>query len=296
MNNNYQTKLLQTLRSKPTTKQVKIGKYSINYIVAGQGNPVLLLHGANIGWPQWHQNIDELAKHFKVYALDLPGAGDSTVVNFRKTKFEEDFVIIVDKFVNIIGLKKIDIIGSSFGGWIAMRLAIERKPYIKHLVLANPIGFTTHMPMKFRPISIWPLALLMSKTALRPKRDNKMLEKFMRDVFYDKKLELKSEFIDYFYELSAKSHNVLFISRLAHYSGMRKELFLGNSLTKINVPTLIIWGKEDPLMPYSTVVKNFKKIKNAKIEILKGVGHMPPVEAPEQVNQLLISFLKSKVW
>lgn len=287
-------RLAETLKSHPTSHKVKVGKYEINYVTAGQGEPLLLIHGANIGWPQWHLNLDELAKNFKVYALDLPGAGDSTKVNFRKTEFVKDYLNIVDEFVKKVGLKNINLVGSSFGGWVAMKLAIENKPYIKHLVLTNPIGFTRHMPAKFRPISIWPLAKFMSKTALRPARNNKNLEKFMRDVFYEKNQPLANEFIDYFYELSETSHNVLFISRLAHYSGMRKELFLGPELHKIKVKTLVIWGKEDPLMPYAGVRDNFAKIPNVKVEILPKVGHMPPVESPSKFNSLVKKFLKAR--
>lgn len=286
------TKLADTLKSHPQSHQVNIGKYKINYITAGQGKPVLLIHGANIGWPQWHLNLDALAKNFKVYAIDLPGAGESTKVNFRKTNFEKDYVDIVDQFVKKLKLKNIDVVGSSFGGWVAMRLAIENRDYIKRLVVTNPIGFTGYMPAKFRPVSIWPLALLMSKTALKPKRSNKNLEKFMRDVFYEKDRPLLNEFVDYFYELSKDSHNVLFISRLAHYSGMRKELFLGKRLKKINVPTLVIWGKEDPLMPYATVKDNFSNIKDVKVKILERVGHMPPVEAANEFNEQVIKFLR----
>jgi len=286
------SKLSDTLRSHPVAHKVEIGKYKINYITAGKGEPLLLIHGANIGWPQWHLNLDELAQKYKVYAIDLPGAGDSTKVNFRKTDFEKDYAEIVDKFVEKLGLKDLNVVGSSFGGWIAMRLAIMGRPYIKKLVVTNPIGFTRHMPAKFRPVSIWPLALFASKTALRPKRTNKNLEKFMRDVFYEKNRPLSNEFIDYFYELSKESHNVLFISRLAHMSGMRKELFLGKELSKIDVPTLVIWGKEDPLMPYKTVKDNFHFIKGVKVKVLENVGHMPPVENARAFNAETIKFLK----
>ncbi len=272
--------------------KIKIGKYSINYIVAGKGKPILMIHGANIGWPQWHLNIAKLAKNFKIYAIDLPGAGESTKVTFRDTDFVKDYLNIVDEFIEKLDLGKIDIIGSSFGGWIALKLAIERKPYIDRLILANPIGFTRHMPVKFRPVSISPFALMMSKTVLKPVRKNKNLEMFMRDVFNDKKLPLMNEFIDYFYELSKESHNVLFISKLAHFSGMRKELYVADQLESINVPTLVIWGKEDPLMPFKTVERNLYKIKNSKTIVLEGVGHMPPVEAAEAFNDLVVSFLK----
>src|SRR5688572_2492739 len=112
-----QKKLAAILNTPIKFGRVELKEYSINYIEAGSGAPILLLHGANIGWPQWYKNIAELAKHFRVYALDLPGAGDSTVVDFHKMEFEQ-FVGIVDEFVGKMGFKKLDLVGSSFGGWI----------------------------------------------------------------------------------------------------------------------------------------------------------------------------------
>lgn len=285
-------KLTKVIGIPITTRQVRIEPYTLNYIVAGEGKPILLLHGANIGWAQWYQNIAELAKHYKVYALDLPGAGDSTKVNFYKTDFESDYVRIVDKFIETQNFKKISIVGSSFGGWIALKLAIEHRPYIDKIVIGNPLGFTAYMPSKFRPVSFRPLAKFLSKTVLRPSRNNKNLEKFMRDVFFDKSQPLAVEFVDYFYELSKTSHNLLFISRLAHFKGMRKELFLKKSLPYINNPVMVIWGKEDPLMPYDTVLDNIKLIPNVRLITLDEVGHMPPVEAADKFNKLTIDFLK----
>lgn len=289
-----QDQLMKIIDVKLETRQIQIREFNINYVVAGKGEPLLLLHGANIGWAQWYQNIAELAKHFTVYALDLPGAGNSSKVNFHKAKFERDYLEIVDKFVTINKLTNISIVGSSFGGWIALQLAIRNKPYIKKIVLANPLGFTTHMPIQFRPVSIHPLAVFLTKTALRPNRNNKNLEKFMRDVFFDKKLHLAKQFIDYFYELSTKSHNLLFISRLAHPTGMRPELFLKGKLHKITTPVLVIWGKEDPLMPFSSVEQNIYEIESVKLERLEKVGHMPPVEVPSLFNKLATDFLKTK--
>lgn len=287
-----QQRLSKIIKTELKSESIQIGDYNINYVVVGKGTPILLLHGANIGWAQWYQNIGELAKHFKVYALDLPGAGGSTTVNFYKTDFEKDFVEVVDEFITSKGFKKLSIVGSSFGGWIALRLAMQKKPYIDKIVLSNPLGFTTHMPVRFRPVSFKPLAIFLSKTALRPDRKNKNLEKFMRDVFADKKLDLAPEFIDYFYELSKTSHNVLFISRLAHFKGMRKELFLGSGLGSVKTPIMLIWGKQDPLMPFSTIQSSIKLVPDLKLEVLEDIGHMPPVEDPTKFNKLTISFLK----
>lgn len=287
-----QQKLLRIIPTDVQSHQTTVGKYTINYITAGSGQPLLMLHGANIGLAQWYQNIADFAENYQVYALDLPGAGSSTKVDFHKTDFETDYLNIVDQFITQQKLDKVDLVGSSFGGWIALRLAIAQKPYVNKVVLSNPLGFTTHMPLQFRPVSIKPFAIFLTKTALRPQRNNKNLEKFMRDVFFDKQLALAPEFIDYFYELSQTSHNLLFISRLAHPLGMRKELYLADQLPKIKRPVMVIWGNEDPLMPLASVEKAMNQIPGVEIKILENVGHMPPVEVPTEFNRLALAFLK----
>lgn len=272
--------------------QVEIGKYTINYVVAGKGQPLLLIHGANIGWPQWYKNIQALAENFKVYAIDLPGAGDSTKLKFSNAHFEKDFLDIVDQFIDLQNWQQVDVVGSSFGGWIAMGLAARNKPQIRKVVLTNPIGFIDYIPPKYRPIAITPMAKMMTKTVLKPVRGNDKLEGFMREVFGDKYLPLAPEFVDYFFELSKTSHNALFISRLTRLKGMAKGLFQPEMMRSIKKPVLVIWGQKDPLMPYERVKENFKLLKTAKVHLLPNVGHMPPVEDSHKFNELVTNYLK----
>src|SRR5258708_17175263 len=118
-------KLIQTIPTKVDVHQLNIQKYLINYIQAGQGPSLLLVHGGNIGWGQWYPNIAELAKYFKVYAMDLPGAGRSSRVNFKNLDPEKDLVEVVEKFINNLELKKVNVVGSSVSGWIGLKLALK---------------------------------------------------------------------------------------------------------------------------------------------------------------------------
>src|SRR3989344_8879229 len=94
-------------------KKIKIGKYLINYFEAGPpageagaGKPLVLIHGGNIGWGQWYPNIPELSKHFKIYAIDMPGAGRSSKLDYAKLSFEKDYFEILSKFLQKLNLKK----------------------------------------------------------------------------------------------------------------------------------------------------------------------------------------------
>lgn len=130
----------------------------------------------------------------------------------------------------------------------------------------------------------------MSQTLLKPNRSNKNIERFIRSVFYNPKLPLLNEFIDYFYKTMETSHNLLFISRLSSSYG-RKKLSLLNSLVKIKNNTLIIWGEKDKLMPLSKVEQNFKLIPKVEVRIIKDAGHIPSIEKSEEFNKIIVDFL-----
>lgn len=290
---NTENRLIETIPVKLKKEKTRINNYDINYVTAGKGEPLLLIHGGNIGWGQWYPNIDAFSKFFRVYALDLPGAGRSTKVNFSKLDLEKDFVEVVEKFINIHGFKNLNVIGSSIGGWILLKIALRGNTKLKKLVLVDCIGFTNHMRIADRIIGIYPLATLLSKTVLKPYRENRNIEKFLRDIFYNKSLPIRKEFTDYFYETMENSHNLLLISRLSSLWGIRKEFILERELPEIKNEVMIIWGEKDKLLPPNQSYDNFKLIPKVQIEIMQDAGHIPSIEKSKEFNQLVVKFLKS---
>lgn len=284
-------RLAKTLKIPYKIGQVKIDKFFINYLKAGAGKPLLLIHGGNIGWGQWYPNISEFAKHFEVYAVDLLGGGRSSRIDLSTMDLEKDLVNAVYEFIKKIGTKELYVVGSSIGGWISLKLALKKDLKVNKIVLSDCIGFTDYMDFPQRILGINLFAQFLAKTALKPVKDNKNIEMFLRDVFYNKNLFIKQEFIDYFYETMATSHNLLFMSRLSSFRGMRKEFILKDVLPDIRSNTLIIWGEKDKLMPIDKNYNNFKLIPNVKINIIKDAGHIPSIEKSNQFNQLALNFL-----
>lgn len=282
-------KLAARLHTPLEFKQMKIGEHVVNYAVGGKGPALLLIHGGNLGWGQWYANIDGLAEHFTVYALDLPGGGRSTKVDFSKMDFEKDLVDVVDTFINNLPIETTDVIGSSNGGWITLKLALQNHPKIRKIIVANSVGFSDYATIPDRIMGIYPLARFLSRTVLKPLRTNPNIEKILRNVFHDQKLPLPREFIDYYYETMASSHNVLFISRMVGRE--RKHLSLRNSLRSIKKPTLIIWGEKDALMPLGRNQHIFGEIPGAITQLIPEAGHIPSLEKPEEFNSAVINFL-----
>lgn len=287
MSLNTQKKLADSLNTDVKIEELCIRNQRINFITAGSGQSVLLIHGANFGWGVWYPNIAEIAKHFKVYAIDLPGAGRSARVDYSKLELK-DLLDVLNDFIFLNKIKNFNIIGCSIGGWLALQIALSNPQVVKKIVVENSVGFSDSKSISDKVISIYPFAKLISRTFLHPSK-RKNIEIFLRNIFSDKNIDLKKEFIDYFCETMESSHNLLFISRLLK---LGNQLYLNDELKKLNAETLVIWGKDDKIMPIEKSISKIKMMPKVKIEIFENVGHIPSLESSTKFNTAVINFLK----
>ena len=286
-------KLAQAMGVPSSIEQVTIGAYQINYLVAGAGSPLLLIHGANIGWGMWYTTIAALSKQFKVYAIDLPGSGGSTKIDFARADLEKDYVDVVEEFIRGKELAPVAIVGHSFGGWIALRLVMRAAVPVSKVVLVNSLGFTRFLRAHHRLASIRPLAHFLTKTALSPTREH--MRSFLAEPFFDKAF-LTDIFFNYFYEgvhRFALAHPLLFIHSLSSLFRLKRELDLSATLGSVIQPVLIMWGEHDKTVPLRRSALMFHRFRNAAVEIFKDCGHVPPLEKGELFTAKLRAFLNS---
>lgn len=272
--------------------QFSVDGLRINYLIAGKGEPLLLLHGANIGWGMWCLNIPELSKRYKVIAVDLPGAGASVKIDFKDVDLEKNFIQPVEKLLNFLGVSSLNVIGHSFGGWIALKLALNAKMSIKKIILSDSLGFSRSIPLRQWPVTFYLLAKLISQTALKATKAN--MDKFLASAFY-KKQSISGLFFEYYFESLYKfglSHPILFFNGLSSFLRMRKELDLRGRLESVLQPTLIIWGEKDRNLSYTRNEDFFKLIPNSRLEIIGEAGHVPPLEKSALFNNLALNFFQ----
>lgn len=274
------------------SNKLKINGHVIHYIKAGKGMPVVLVHGVNIGWGQWYKNIKALSKTFTVYAIDLPGSGKSSSIDFLNADLYYDFIDVLGKFVAKIVKKDPHIIAHSVGAWVVLKAYLNKKVFPKSLVLVNPVGFTTHMPWNQRLLAIPIFAKLIASNPMYPSKKN--LSIFFKGIMYDLE-KIDNIFLDYVYESINESiirHPLLFISRLAGLTKVKDEFNLINDIKKISVKTLTILGQHDPLIPHDVATKNIKQNKHIRVELMQNSGHVPFIEQSALFNKKVISFLK----
>lgn len=275
----------------------RVGGFNIHHVEAGTGKPVILIHGANIGWGQWYKNIGALAKHFKVYAIDLPGAGKSSRLDFTDMDMDRDVVGVVADFIRQKNIVKPHIVGHSVGGWVAMKLALERSEVLGRLVLVNSLGFSDYVPWGYRPVSFYAGAKVLSKTVMSPTRDN--MRKFLSDVLYNSD-SISEDFVDYYHEAVLNdphggdkiSHPFMLINRLFKPLRIRDEFVMRDFLPRISIDTLLVASDNDPLLPLSRQKEGMNMIPNARVEVFKHTGHVTPMERPEEFNNIVIGFLR----
>jgi pimeloyl-ACP methyl ester carboxylesterase len=259
--------------------------------VAGQGAPLLLIHGANVGWGQWALNLKHLAKYFKVIAVDLPGCGGSTPIDFNKIKFAE-FAEVMGDFIRLLKAHHLSIVGHSFGGAVAIKLAGQAELDVRKLVLVGPLGFSRTLPGRQKLVTLRPIAKLLSRTAVKPTRTN--IKKFLSEplVRHD---GITNEFVDYYYTAIQENkfnHPLLFMHSLTRPLLLRQELLLTSQFDRIKQPTLIIIGNKDRMMPLGALKRAAAARASVRLEILSDIGHVPPLECPDLFNKKIINFLR----
>lgn len=260
----------------------KVNDIEIYYEIHGQGDSLVLIMGLrrNIEW--WYGQIPTVSKHFKVLVFDNRGAGrsDRPKMDYSIRLFADDTARLIES----LGMKKAHILGLSMGGYIAQELAINYPHIVKSLILActGPGGDRAVLMSPER---------LKNFTANEGLTPEQILRKDMDIYFSDKFIQGFPEKIEKFVEISLRYYQPLdaferqFAACLKHNTVKR--------LNRITVPTLIMSGDDDPLVPpeNSEILKEL--IPHAELIFFPAKRHCFFIEEAEQFNRKVISFLKS---
>jgi pimeloyl-ACP methyl ester carboxylesterase len=260
-------------------KFLEVGGLRVRYVDSGgSGRPLLLMHGLGGAIESWTNNIGELAnKELRVVALDLPGFGFSDKPKMSYTiKFYADFVA---KFAKALNVAPLAVAGSSLGGHVACELAITHPNVVSRLILTSPSGA---LPKSFKGTpALWRyVKVLKARSVEEVKKalyavDNKPVDDAYARAAYEK-----------FAMPGAKE------ALLSALAGSAKAPRLSDSrLSKVKAPTLVLWGKEDIMIP-ARFVEPFVKMKNSRVVLLENCGHRPHVDRPQVFNELVADFVK----
>ncbi|SIR64864.1 alpha/beta fold hydrolase [Williamsia sterculiae] len=269
------------------------GDTSIFYTECGAGEPVLLLHGGGpgaAGLSNYARNIDALAQHFRVIVPDLPGYGKSS----KKLPQDDPFGGLADAIRGLLDALRIDaahLVGNSYGGACALRLALDTPHRVKRLVLMGPGGIGTTRGAPTKGLN----SLLGYYTGDGPSRDK--LEEFIRSYLVYDAESIPAAAIDERYEASVDPE-VIANPPLRRPSGLgavktlwRMDFTRDTRLRRLQTRTLILWGRDDKVNKPAGAHQLLDRLPNADLVMPARTGHWVQWERAELFNRLVGDFL-----
>jgi pimeloyl-ACP methyl ester carboxylesterase len=270
---------------------IKIGDIKTRYWALGDGSStVILIHGF-VGYIEyWEDNITALAQGRKVYALDLPGCGRSDKPQARFSApyfadFIKDFMITQD-------VDKATLIGLSMGGAIVLQFALQYPHQVEKLVLVDGGGLGKEVSISFRIGTLPILGELLS----HPSRQGSA--QVFKQLFYNQDL-ITDQMIEEGYEMSslpgAQRCGLSTLRSMCNIWGVKGNAFrpILDHLEEIEVPTLVIWGAQDRLLPVAHAHLAAKRVLNTRLHIFDPCGHVPNIERAQEFNTLVKDFLSN---
>jgi pimeloyl-ACP methyl ester carboxylesterase len=261
----------------------------LRYRKTGSGDPVLLLHGIGQSLEDWNEQHERLSARHTVISVDLPGFAYSDRLSGTATLAR--LANILPAFLDALGVHgPLPVAGNSLGGAVAMKLAADHPDRVSALVLANSAGFGKEVALVLRLLAVGPLAALL----LRP--DEQASRRTVQSLFYDRTL-VTGERIGHAYALSQRETHRKTLLDVAHdlgtISGVRAEWRrdLIEALAQSAVPTLVLWGSHDHILPVSHLEAAAAALPHAESYTFSKTGHMPQIERPDEFAALVQGFL-----
>ena len=265
-----------------------ISEGAIFYAVTGEGPPVLLLHGFGGEIWLWEKQVAALSKGYRLYIPDLIGYGysDRPEVDYTPALF----IASLKQFMDHLGLKRASLIGNSMGGGIALAFALTHPEQVEKLVLIDPIPTDVVHEVR-NPSFRWFLAIrnipLLPYLAVAL-HTRGMLRATLMEMVFDDRL-ITDAVVERQYRIGRIAGTArVMTSTLRHAEEVDRY---GGALGSLVKPTLIIWGDQDEVFPPAVGRKLQRLIKGSELLAIKGSGHIPMWEHPNETNQAILDFL-----
>jgi len=257
----------------------------IHFSRLGAGRPLLLLHGLLGGSFCWRRNMEALSLRHTVYAVDLPGHGESDAPRHLECSMpaQADRVL---SLVERLKLKEVDVVGCSWGGAIAMFLAAQSAK-VRSLVLAAPVNPWSNLGSgRIRFLNgrlgeallriVWPFSRPLYHTALvRMYGDPKRLPPETVEGYCSHVMR------------PGRVNNILNTLR----SWENDVTSLRAAIPRIKARSLLIWGSRDSAVDVNSADPLKRALPGCQLKVIEGAGHLPFEETPEEFNRMVLDFI-----
>ena len=271
------------------------GDMRVHYRDVGPRNaPVLVLvHGFSASLHTWEPWVQGLRKDYRVVSLDLPGHGLSRCLDVSQTGIPQ-FVDTIDHVTRELGIERFTLAGSSMGGHTAWNYALAHPDRLDGLVLVDASGWPkSGDEADSSPLVFKLLANPLARSVMKDLDMTGMIRSGLEDSFVDQALVTEDMVQRYAALGRAPCHRDAILNLMADRNG-RTEASAG-ALSAITVPTLILQGEQDNLVPASHGEKFHAAIPGSVLKLYPDVGHVPQEEIPDQSLADLRDFLSTQV-
>lgn len=255
----------------------------LHYVDMGEGPTVMLLHGYAGSFTNWNKLVDEFPEGYRLIIPDLPGLGLS---QFPEVAEDEDFIALYTDFtktiIETLDLDSIHLVGNSLGGFLAWETALRNEDRVKDLVLLNAAGYSVEdLNAFFIKLTRTQFFTYIAKKGIPRFMSAAAAKRCMGDPSKAEKSRLEA-----FHDLVNKEGNLQVVAMLGN-SGQAPD---STRISNIHVPTLIVWGDKDAIVPVEHAYKFNRDIEGSKLLIYEGTGHVPMIENSARLMKDLKSF------
>jgi pimeloyl-ACP methyl ester carboxylesterase len=275
-------------------REIEVEGVPTRCLTAGEGDPLVLLHGVGDNALDWRWVMPTLAREHRVYAPDLPGSGASAepAADRYSPAFFEQFV---GAFLDALGAERAAVVGNSAGGLAGLRFALSKPERVTALGLVAGAGLGRKVSPALRSLSLpgyGRLAVAWGKR--RPGAAQRALARAA--LIFSRPWRTPRGWLKEQYRL-ARLPGFLEaqLATLRSQVGLRgqREVLL-DRLPDLEPPTLVVWGGRDRVLPPSQAHEAIARLRNGSLELVPDCGHLPQVEHPERFAFTLARFLDEK--
>ncbi|MFD4603825.1 alpha/beta fold hydrolase [Streptomyces sp. NPDC058464] len=278
----------QTLTAEGTSRTVQTKNWKIHYNEAGEGHPIVMLHGSGpgaTGWSNFGPNMKVLSDRFRVIAVDTPGWGASDAV----TPDERDPVEAALQLLDALGIDKAAFVGNSMGGMTSIAFAVRHPDRISHLIT---MGAGSPGPAYFGA-SDGPSEGL--KVLLKGYRDPspETMRELVEIMTYDAAF-VTDELIAQRSDAARKRPDHLANFLASGLTGVRSVQAPLERIAAIQTPTLVFHGRDDRVVHYESALRLVTLIPDSRLVLINRCGHWLQLEHADEFNRLVGDFVATR--
>ena len=263
----------------------------IRYVEAGtpelaEGPPLVLLHGLTASKAVWRKNIAPLAQRHRVYAVDLPGHGDSDKTNVN---YDSAFIVeLMREFILGLGHRQVALAGVSLGGGVSLLTALAHPEMVSKLALVGSATLGREIAMVVRLATL----PLVGEIMLGGPFDNTRI--MLRKCFYDKRLA-RDDLVEELRRTNtlpgAREAAMTIIRKYIDVRGVKPRYVTTSRLKSLDIPTMLFWGADDEIIPVKHAHRAARTIPGLELHVFEKCGHWVQMERANEFNRLVLEFL-----